>query len=59
MFSSLVFFFLFSPNFLTFFMGTTNKFQEPRFIALGGEGGGGVGWGSKVSLGRGYALVLK
>ena len=28
-------------------MGTTNKFQEPRFIALGGEGGGGGGEGLK------------
>ena len=30
-------------------MGTTNKFQEPRFIALGGEGGGGR-WGGAQRL---------
>ena len=51
-------FFFFSPNFLTFFMGTTNRFQEPRFRALG-RGGGGGGGGTKVSLGRGYALLQK
>ena len=39
-------FFFFSPNFLTFFMGTTNRFQEPRFRALG-RGGGGGGGGAK------------